>query len=123
MRRNSQALNTTQAQPLNVTAIHGLLSCSEWTGVRLSTLLDEAGVEPGAAWVLAEGADAASMSRSFPLAKAMDDALVCLYQNGERIRPFERLSDPAVAARFRGQHEREVAAPAQDHSGADDDEG
>jgi sulfane dehydrogenase subunit SoxC len=84
---NSQALNTTQAQPLNVTAIHGLLSCSEWTGVRLSTLLDEAGVEPGAAWVLAEGADAASMSRSFPLAKAMDDALVCLYQNGERIRP------------------------------------
>ncbi|MGZ5842965.1 MAG: sulfite dehydrogenase [Xanthobacteraceae bacterium] len=84
---NSQALNTAQAQPLNVTAIHGLLSCSEWTGVRLSTLLDEAGVEPGAAWVLAEGADAASMSRSFPLAKAMDDALVCLYQNGERIRP------------------------------------
>jgi sulfane dehydrogenase subunit SoxC len=84
---NSQALNTTQAQPLNVTAIHGLLSCSEWTGVRLSTLLDEAGVEPGAAWVLAEGADAASMSRSFPLAKAMDDAIVCLYQNGERIRP------------------------------------
>ena len=84
---NSQALNTAQAQPLNVTAIHGLLSCSEWTGVRLSTLLDEAGVEPGAAWLLAEGADAASMSRSFPLAKGMDDALVCLYQNGERIRP------------------------------------
>jgi sulfane dehydrogenase subunit SoxC len=84
---NSQALNTAQAQPLNVTAIHGLLSCSEWTGVRLSTLLDEAGVEPGASWLLAEGADAASMSRSFPLAKAMDDALVCLYQNGERIRP------------------------------------
>ena len=27
------------------------------------------------------------MSRSFPLAKAMDDALVCLYQNGERVRP------------------------------------
>jgi sulfane dehydrogenase subunit SoxC len=84
---NSQALNATQAQPLNVTGIHGLLSCSEWTGVRLSTLLDEAGVEPGAAWLLAEGADAASMSRSFPLAKAADDALVCLYQNGERIRP------------------------------------
>ena len=27
------------------------------------------------------------MSRSIPLAKAMDDALVCLYQNGERVRP------------------------------------
>ena len=84
---NSQALNAAQARPLNITAIHGLLSCSEWTGVRLSTLLDEAGVEPGAAWMLAEGADAASMSRSFPLGKAMDDALICLYQNGERIRP------------------------------------
>ena len=84
---NSAALNSAQAQPLNATAIHGLVSCSEWTGVRLSTLLDEAGLEPGAAWLMAEGADAASMSRSFPLAKAADDALVCLYQNGERIRP------------------------------------
>src|SRR5882672_7735293 len=84
---NSQALNAPQAQPLNVAAIHGLLGCSEWTGVRLSTLLDEAGIEPQARWVIAEGADAAAMSRSIPLAKAMDDALLCLYQNGERVRP------------------------------------
>ena len=68
-------------------AIHGLLSCAEWTGVRLSTLLDEAGVEPAAKWVVAEGADSSGMSRSVPLAKCMDDALVCLYQNGERVRP------------------------------------
>jgi sulfane dehydrogenase subunit SoxC len=84
---NSQALYAPQAQPLNVTAIHGLLGCQEWTGVRLSTLLDEAGVEPTARWLIAEGADSATMSRSIPLAKAMDDALVCLYQNGERVRP------------------------------------
>src|SRR5713101_2528923 len=84
---NSAALNAPQAQPLNVQAIHGLLSCAEWTGVRLATLLDEAGVEPEARWVIAEGADAAPLSRSIPLAKAMDDALVCLYQNGERVRP------------------------------------
>ena len=32
-------------------------------------------------------AGAAGMSRSFPLAKAMDDALICLFQNGERVRP------------------------------------
>jgi hypothetical protein len=44
-------------------------------------------VEPEARWVVAEGADAAAMSRSIPLTKAMDDALVCLYQNGERVRP------------------------------------
>lgn len=84
---NSGALNSTQAQPGNAQAIHGLLSCAEWTGVRLATLLEEAGVEAGAQWVVAEGADAAAMSRSIPLAKCMDDALVCLYQNGERVRP------------------------------------
>src|SRR3984893_5907843 len=84
---NSGALNAPQAQPLGIAVTHGLLGCSEWTGVRLSTLLDEAGVEPEARWVIAEGADAAAMSRSVPLAKAMDDALICLYQNGEKVRP------------------------------------
>jgi sulfane dehydrogenase subunit SoxC len=84
---NSGALYTAQAQPLDVQAIHGLLSCSDWTGVKLSTLLDEAGIDPRAKWVLAEGADASGMSRSFPLVKALDDALICLYQNGERVRP------------------------------------
>jgi len=84
---NSGALYAPQPQPLNAQAIHGLVSCSDWTGVRLSTLLDEAGVDPAAKWVLAEGADGSGMSRSIPLAKAMDDAMVCLYQNGERVRP------------------------------------
>jgi sulfane dehydrogenase subunit SoxC len=84
---NSGALNAPQPQALNVPAIHGLLSCSEWTGVKLSTLLDEAGVEPSARWLIAEGADSASMSRSVPLSKAMDDALICIYQNGEHVRP------------------------------------
>jgi sulfane dehydrogenase subunit SoxC len=67
--------------------IHGLMACSEWTGVPLSILMDEAGVEPNAEWVLAEGADAAAMSRSVPLAKVMEDAIIALYQNGERLRP------------------------------------
>jgi len=84
---NSGALYAPQAQALNAPAIHGLVSCAEWTGVRLATLLDEAGVDPAAKWIVAEGADAAAMSRSFPLAKAMDDALLCLYQNGEKVRP------------------------------------
>ena len=73
--------------PLNCQALHGLVSCAEWTGVKLSTLLDEVGVEPTAKWILVEGADAAGMSRSVPLAKAMDDSLIALFQNGERIRP------------------------------------
>lgn len=84
---NSAALNQTEPVKANAQTLHGLLSCAEWTGVRLSTLLDEAGVDPAARFVLAEGGDAASMSRSVPIAKAMDDALIALYQNGERIRP------------------------------------
>ena len=68
-------------------AIHGLASVSEWTGVPLSLLLNEAGLQSGASWVLAEGADAAVMGRSVPLTKMMDDAMVALYQNGERVRP------------------------------------
>ena len=63
------------------------LSCSDWTGVPLSTLLDEAGVRPDGKWLLAEGADAAAMSRSIPIEKAWDDALIAIYQNGERLRP------------------------------------
>lgn len=84
---NSGALFARQPAAADVQAIHGLLSCSEWTGVRLAVLLEEAGIDPTATWVLAEGADASGMSRSFPLDKALDDALICLYQNGERVRP------------------------------------
>jgi sulfane dehydrogenase subunit SoxC len=66
---------------------HGLASCSEWTGVPLALLLAEAGVQPGAKWVMAEGADACKMARSLPIAKAMDDILVAWGQNGEALRP------------------------------------
>jgi len=66
---------------------HGLASCSEWTGVPLSILLSEAGVQPRARWILAEGADACKMQRSLPIEKAMDDILVAWGQNGEALRP------------------------------------
>lgn len=66
---------------------HGLLSCAEWTGVPLRLLLDEAGVRKGAKWLLSEGADAAALARSFPLDKALDDAMIAYAQNGERLRP------------------------------------
>ena len=66
--------------------IHGLLSCCEWTGVRLSTIFQECGVQPGATWALAEGADGAAMTRSIPMNKMMDDALLVYAQNGEMLR-------------------------------------
>ena len=66
---------------------HGLVSCAEWTGVALSLLLSEAGVQQGAGWIVAEGSDAAKMTRSIPLTKAMNDVLVAYGQNGEALRP------------------------------------
>ncbi|MCX6593050.1 MAG: sulfite dehydrogenase [Acidobacteria bacterium] len=66
---------------------HGLLSCSEWTGVPLSIVLKEAGLKPEATWMIAEGADAARMSRSIPVSKALDDAFLAYAQNGEALRP------------------------------------
>lgn len=66
---------------------HGLVSCSEWTGVLLRTLLDEVGVDPAASWVIAEGADSSRHVRSIPIAKALDDTIVAYGQNGEAIRP------------------------------------
>jgi sulfane dehydrogenase subunit SoxC len=65
----------------------GLLSCAEWTGVRLKLVLQEAGLRPEAKWVVAEGADAAAMTRSIPIEKCLDDAMIVYSQNGERLRP------------------------------------
>jgi sulfane dehydrogenase subunit SoxC len=66
---------------------HGMVHCVQYTGVPLKALLNEAGVKPGAQWILAEGADAAAMTRSLPLAKALDDCLVAYRMNGEMLRP------------------------------------
>lgn len=66
---------------------HGLMSTSEWTGVPLMTVLAEAGIKPEAAWVLAEGDDAAAMTRSLPLVDVLKGALLCYAQNGETLRP------------------------------------
>src|ERR1700756_5710813 len=84
---NSAPLFSLEPIQASVQALHGLVSCAEWTGVPLSTLLDEAGVDPKAKWIIAEGGDPPHVSRSVPLTKAMDDALIALYQNGERIMP------------------------------------
>lgn len=66
--------------------VDGLTSNSEWTGVLVSTLLHEVGVRPGAKWALAEGGDAALLSRSIPLEKMLGDAMIAYAQNGEAVR-------------------------------------
>jgi sulfane dehydrogenase subunit SoxC len=84
---NSAPLFSKEPIQASVQALHGLVSCAEWTGVRLSTLLEETGIDPKAKWLIAEGADAPHLSRSVPLTKALDDAMIALYQNGERLMP------------------------------------
>ncbi|MEW6450187.1 MAG: sulfite dehydrogenase [Pseudomonadota bacterium] len=66
---------------------HGMVHCVMYTGVPLKTLLQEAGLKSNAKWLLMEGGDSAAMTRSLPLQKALDDALVAYRMNGEMLRP------------------------------------
>jgi len=84
---NSAPMFSSEPMQITAQAIHGLVSNAEWTGVKLSTLLDEAGLDPNAKWLVAEGADAHFLDRSVPVKKAYDDAIVAIYQNGERLMP------------------------------------
>ena len=77
------------AADATVGTLNGLLSCAEWTGIPLRYLLEEAGVKNDARWIVAEGADAAGMSRSVPMEMALDNVMVALFQNGEPLRPAQ----------------------------------
>lgn len=67
---------------------HGMLACSEYTGVLLSTLLDLCGIDrKRAKYILAEGADGSSMTRTISIERALDDVIVAWGQNGEMLRP------------------------------------
>jgi sulfane dehydrogenase subunit SoxC len=66
---------------------HGMIHNVMYTGVPLRLLLEEAGVKTNGKWVMPEGADAAAMTRSIPIEKAMDDCLVAFKMNGEMLRP------------------------------------
>jgi sulfane dehydrogenase subunit SoxC len=81
--------NPGYSKPYGKTAsdLVGLLSCAEWTGVSLKLVLQEAGLKPEAKWVVAEGADAAALTRSIPIEKCLEDAMLVYSQNGERLRP------------------------------------
>ena len=71
---------------LPVQFIHGMASTSEWTGVPLSVLLNEAGLKKGATWLVSEGADQGKFSHTLPMGKALDDCFVAYGQNGEPLR-------------------------------------
>src|SRR5260370_5207513 len=85
-----------------VQGTHGLLSTSEWTGVQFATIAREVGLKDGSSWVLAEGADAAVMTRSIPIEKMLKDALLVYGQNGEAIRPEQGYPLRLVLPRYEG---------------------
>src|SRR5579862_1153335 len=67
---------------------HGMLSCCEFTGVKLSTLLDDCGFDrKKGRYVLAEGADGSGMTRTIAMDRALDDVIVAWAMNGEMLRP------------------------------------
>ena len=65
----------------------GFMSCAEWTGVYIKTILEDLGLKPEAQWMLAEGSDNSEMGRTLPIDKVLDDAMIVWGQNGEALRP------------------------------------
>ena len=84
---NGRGAFRTPKREMSPQAVDGLTSSGEWTGVLLSTLFREVGVRRGATWFRAEGGDASRLSRSVPMEKGMDDAMIAYAFNGEPLRP------------------------------------
>ena len=94
--------NRSRAEHKTVQQTTGLTSCSEWTGVLLSVLLKEVGVQKGANWVVSEGSEEVKGAGSIPLAKAMDDCIVAYGQNGEALRPQNGFPVRLIVPGFEG---------------------
>jgi sulfane dehydrogenase subunit SoxC len=94
--------NRARADHKTVQQTTGLTSCAEWTGVSLSLLLKEVGVQKGANWVVSEGAEEVKGAGSIPLSKAMDDSIVAYGQNGEAIRPQNGFPVRLIVPGFEG---------------------
>ena len=97
-------VNRPTVEGKTVEQMHGMIACSEWTGVPLAALLNEVGVKAGANWVFAEGAESVRLGASLPLGKAMDDVLVAYGQNGEPVRPHQGYPLRLVVPGFQGKY-------------------
>ena len=94
--------NRSNARRQTVAQTHGMTSCSEWTGVLLSTLLRECGVQKDASWIVSEGAEEVKGASSIPLGKALEDCLVAWGQNGEPVRPQQGFPLRLIVPGFEG---------------------
>lgn len=84
---NGRSAYRTPKPDMTPQQVDGMVSNSEWTGVPLSVLFNEVGVQRGAKYFLAEGADACLLARTVPVSKGLEDAMIVWAQNGEPIRP------------------------------------
>jgi sulfane dehydrogenase subunit SoxC len=94
--------NNHSATQKTVQASHGAHSNAEWTGVLLSTLLKEAGVQPQGQWVIHEGAENEKGANTIPMNKAMDDVIIAYGQSGEPVRPNNGFPLRAVIPGYEG---------------------
>ena len=96
-RHDTVALGSTPAWPPIGRTVR-----SEWTGVPLSLLLEEAGAALDVEWLLVEAEDAPGRPRALPWARVRADAIVAYAQDGEPLRPERgfpvRLIVPGCAA-------------------------
>ena len=108
------AANRPNPRAKTVQDSHGMTSCAEWTGVLLSVLLKEAGVKDSASWMVAEGVEEVKGASSIPMAKAMEDCVVCYAMNGEALRPQQgyplRLLVPGFEGIFWTKYLRRIKA-------------
>ena len=70
----------------NIQEAHGLTSCTEWTGVPLSLLMQEVGVQGDAKWIMAMSADTSNHASSIPMEKVIADGMIVYGQNGDALR-------------------------------------
>jgi len=121
---NSELIYDEHPAQVGVQRLHGQVSCAEWGGVPLSILMDEAGVDPRGKWIIAEGADACGLTRSIPMEKIMKDAMIALYQNGERLRPSNgypmRLFLPGYEGNMNIKHVRRIKVIDSPHQSRDE---
>src|SRR5580698_5918502 len=94
--------NSHSAADKTVQESHGLTSNAEWTGVLLSTLLKECGVQPKGTWFVAEAAEEIKGASTIPMNKGMSDVIVAYGMNGEPLRPQQGFPVRLIVPGFEG---------------------
>ena len=93
--------NNANATHKNVQQSHGTCSNAEWTGVLLSTLFKECGLQDKAKWFVAEGAEEVKGASTLPI-NGIDEFIVAYGMNGEPLRPQQGFPVRLVTPGFEG---------------------